>query len=97
MQYHKVERGIIPMKNSDMKVIAIILSIALFFTIVTSNAVSVVSVITLLKDGGTTVAADGTQTGDNAMGFIFVAVASLILMAFILAPKKEEFKNRSLF
>ena len=48
------ERGIIPMKNSDMKVIAIILSIALFFTIVTSNAVSVVSVITLLKDGGTT-------------------------------------------
>jgi LPXTG-motif cell wall-anchored protein len=29
------------------------------------------------------------QTGDNAMGFIFVAVASLILMAFILAPKKR--------
>ncbi len=55
------------MKNSDMKVIAIILSIALLFTIITSNAVSVVSVITLLKDGGT-VAAEGTQTesGDAA-------------------------------
>ena len=49
MQYHKVERGIIPMKNSDMKVIAIILSIALFFTIVTSNAVSIASVVFLAK------------------------------------------------
>ena len=38
------------MKNSDMKVIAIILSIALFFTIVTSNAVSIASVVFLAKD-----------------------------------------------
>ncbi len=52
------------MKNSDMKVIAIILSIALLFTIVTSNAVSVVSVITLLKDGGTTQQAP--VDGDNS-------------------------------
>ncbi len=37
------------MKNSDMKVIAIILSIALFFTIVTSNAVSIASVVFLAK------------------------------------------------
>ena len=51
MQYHKVERGIIPMKNSDMKVIAIILSIALFFTIVTSNVVSIASVVYLAKGG----------------------------------------------
>jgi hypothetical protein len=41
------------MKNSDMKVIAIILSIALFFTIVTSNAVSVASVVLLALDNGT--------------------------------------------
>ena len=50
------------MKNSDMKIIAIILSIALFFTIVTSNAVSIASVIFLSKDA--TVAADGNGTGD---------------------------------
>lgn len=37
------------MKNSDMKIIAIILSIALFFTIVTSNAVSIASVVFLAK------------------------------------------------
>ncbi len=37
------------MKNSDMKVIAIILSIALFLTIVTSNAVSIASVVFLAK------------------------------------------------
>ena len=66
MQYHKVERGIIPMKNSDMKVIAIILSIALFFTIVTSNAVSIASVVFLAKDA--TAATEGTagETGDGA-------------------------------
>lgn len=65
MQYHKVERGIIPMKNSDMKVIAIILSIALFFTIVTSNAVSIASVVFLAK--GQT-ATEGTvgENGDVA-------------------------------
>ena len=38
------------MKNADMKVIAIILSIALFFTIVTSNAVSVASIVFLAKN-----------------------------------------------
>ena len=44
------------MKSSDLKVVAIILSIALFFTIITSNAVSIASVVILAK-GGT-----GTQT-----------------------------------
>lgn len=72
MQYHKVERGIIPMKNSDMKVIAIILSIALFFTIVTSNAVSIASVIFLAKDASTVqegtadASGDATNTDANA-------------------------------
>ncbi len=60
------------MKNSDMKVIAIILSIALFFTIVTSNAVSIASVVFLAKgqtategtvDAGTATTPDaGTAT-----------------------------------
>ena len=62
------ERGIIPMKNSDMKVIAIILSIALFFTIVTSNAVSIASVIMLVKDTNTVAsgtANEGEQAGNN--------------------------------
>lgn len=53
------ERGILPMKNSDMKVIAIILSIALFITIITSNAVAVASVILLARDGGTVVEQGG--------------------------------------
>ena len=57
------ERGIIPMKSSDLKVVAIILSIALFFTIITSNAVSIASVVILAKGGsGTTVVQDGTAT-----------------------------------
>ena len=47
------------MKNSDMKVIAIILSIALFITIITSNAVAVASVILLARDGGTVVEQGG--------------------------------------
>ena len=47
------------MKNSDMKVIAIILSIALFITIITSNAVAVASVILLARDGGTVVEQQG--------------------------------------
>ncbi len=51
------------MKNSDMKVIAIILSIALFFTIVTSNAVSIASVVLLAMDKGTT---EVTTTDDTA-------------------------------
>ncbi len=57
------------MKNSDMKVIAIILSIALFFTIVTSNAVSIASVVFLAK-GQTategTVGNEGTATTPDA-------------------------------
>lgn len=74
------ERGIIPMKNSDMKVIAIILSIALLITFVASNAVSVVSVVTLLK-GGNTVSADGTQgdgsavSGDSGSGVVSSGVS----------------------
>ncbi len=67
MQYHKVERGIIPMKNSDMKVIAIILSIALFFTIVTSNAVSIASVVFLAKDAATTQEGTVDASGDNTV------------------------------
>ena len=53
------------MKNSDMKVIAIILSIALFLTIVTSNAVSIASVVFLAKDAATVqegTAGEGTST-----------------------------------
>ena len=58
------------MKNSDMKVIAIILSIALFLTIVTSNAVSIASVVFLAKDAATategTVGEEGTATTPDA-------------------------------
>lgn len=62
------ERGILPMKNSDMKVIAIILSIALFITIITSNAVAVASVILLARDGATvqTDAPAGDQGGQTS-------------------------------
>ena len=49
------------MKNADMKVIAIILSIALFFTIVTSNVVSIASIAVLLKGGTATAAAEETK------------------------------------
>ena len=56
------------MKNSDMKIIAIILCIALFITVITSNAVSVASVVFLAK-GSTTeqtgTATNGGQTGTN--------------------------------
>ena len=48
------------MKNADMKVIAIILSIALFFTIVTSNVVSIASIAVLLTGGTGTAAAEET-------------------------------------
>ena len=48
------------MKSSDLKVVAIILSIALFFTIITSNAVSIASVVILAKGGSGTGA--GVQT-----------------------------------
>ncbi len=49
------------MKASDLKVVAIILAIALFFTIVTSNAVSIASVVLLAKGGVGTVASSGTN------------------------------------
>ena len=61
------------MKSSDLKVVAIILSIALFFTIITSNAVSIASVVILAK-GGTpaagNVAGGGTVSGttDGTVG-----------------------------
>ena len=52
------------MKSSDLKVVAIILAIALFFTIVTSNAVSIASVVLLAKgDNGSTIV-DGNN-GNN--------------------------------
>ena len=54
------------MKNSDMKVIAIILSIALFLTIVTSNAVSIASVIFLAKDTTVEGAVNGGATNTDA-------------------------------
>ena len=54
------------MKNSDMKVIAIILSIALFLTIVTSNAVSIASVIFLAKDTTVEGTVDGGATNTDA-------------------------------
>ena len=59
------------MKNSDMKIIAIILSIALFFTIVTSNAVSIASVVFLAKDetvqnGSSNTPGSSDNTGDNS-------------------------------
>ncbi|MBE6752144.1 MAG: hypothetical protein E7556_06405 [Ruminococcaceae bacterium] len=56
------------MKSSDLKVVAIILSIALFFTIITSNAVSIASVVILAKGGSGTGAATQTVapgTGDQ--------------------------------
>ena len=50
--FSKNSKGVfLPMKSSDLKVVAIILSIALFFTIITSNAVSIASVVILAKGG----------------------------------------------
>ncbi len=49
------------MKSSDLKVVAIILSIALFFTIITSNAVSIASVVILAKGGTGAAVQTGTQ------------------------------------
>lgn len=54
------------MKSSDLKVVAIILAIALFFTIVTSNAVSIASVVLLAKGG--TAEEGGSQQGGSAQG-----------------------------
>ncbi len=62
------ERGILPMKNSDMKIIAIILAIALFFTIITSNAVSIASVILLAKDATASADAGSGDAGTQAGG-----------------------------
>lgn len=56
------------MKNSDMKVIAIILSIALFFTIVTSNIVSIASIGVLLSGGTAAPAEQGGNGGDGGNG-----------------------------
>ncbi len=54
------------MKSSDLKVVAIILAIALFFTIVTSNAVSIASVVLLAKgDNGSTVVDNNGNNGNN--------------------------------
>ena len=54
------------MKSSDLKVVAIILSIALFFTIITSNAVSIASVVILAKGGTGTTVQSGTTGGTVA-------------------------------
>ena len=56
------------MKSSDLKVVAIILAIALFFTIVTSNAVSIASVVLLAKgDNGSTIV-DGNNGNNGGNG-----------------------------
>ena len=52
------------MKNADMKVIAIILSIALLFTLFTSNAASIASVVLMFMGNGA-ITVDGTATDDN--------------------------------
>lgn len=53
------------MKNTDMKVIAIILTVALCLTVLTSNVVSIASVVILAKGStGATVEA-GTNAGTN--------------------------------
>ena len=51
------------MKNSDMKVIAIILCIALFFTFIVSNAAAIASIMLVVKGPATqeTVQQDGNQ------------------------------------
>ena len=54
------------MKSSDLKVVAIILAIALFFTIVTSNALSIASVVLLAKGG--TAQTGGSQQGGSTQG-----------------------------
>ncbi len=57
------ERGI-SMKKSDMKIIAIVLSIGLFFSVVTSNAVSIASVV-LLMGKSDTVASENIDTNSD--------------------------------
>lgn len=53
------------MKTADMKVVAIILAIALFFTIVTSNVVSVASVLLLTKEQPVSTDNNGGQPANN--------------------------------
>lgn len=58
------------MKKADMKIIAIIVMVALFITVVTSNAVSIASVV-FLYDGnnvqqGTATGVQGNATADNS-------------------------------
>lgn len=59
------------MKNSDLKIIAVILSIALVFTVIASSAVSVASIVFLAKNNITATSAgeqtqQGTATSDGS-------------------------------
>ncbi len=65
---HIVKGVLYQMKNADMKVIAIILSIALLFTLFTTNAVSVASVVMLFIGGGTTATDGVAQEGTDGIG-----------------------------
>lgn len=60
------------MKKSDMKIIAIIVTIALFVTLVTSNAVSIASVVFLSKGNevqqGTVGGAQNNSSSENSAG-----------------------------
>ncbi len=56
------------MKKSDMKAIAIILAIGLFFTVFTSNAVSVASVVLLLGNESSASNAPADNTNTNPQG-----------------------------
>lgn len=56
------------MKNADMKVIAIILSIALLFTLFVSNGVSIASVVMLFTNNGTAATGDVGNTDDATNG-----------------------------
>ncbi len=54
------------MKNTEMKVIAIILSVAIFLTIITSNVVSIASVLLLVKNDGAATTVTTTDTNSVA-------------------------------
>ena len=63
----RIVKGVLyQMKNADMKVIAIILSIALLFTLFTCNAASVASVVLMFLGGNGTTVVDGAATDDGA-------------------------------
>ena len=55
-------QGGIFMKNANFKIVAVILAVSLFFTIITSNTVSIASVAMLFRSGGN--AASGTVAGN---------------------------------